>query len=64
MTSSSRTLVICDVAGLRPDAATVEVLARLQVAARRRGCQLRLCNASDELVELVTFMGLREVLLD
>jgi ABC-type transporter Mla MlaB component len=56
--------VHCDVAGVEPDAVTVDALARLQVAARRRGCQVRLRGASAELRELVDFMGLRDVLPD
>jgi ABC-type transporter Mla MlaB component len=52
----------CDVAGVAPDAVTVDALARLQLAARRLGCQVRLCNASTELRELIRFMGLRDVL--
>ena len=52
----------CDVAGVDPDAVTVDALARLQLAARRLGCEVRLCNASAELRELIAFMGLREVL--
>jgi hypothetical protein len=43
---------------------TVDALARLQLAAHRRGCKVRLRGASSELVELVTFMGLRDVLPD
>ena len=54
----------CDVAGVEPDAVTVDALARLQLAARRLGCQLRLANASAELCELIAFMGLRDVLPD
>jgi ABC-type transporter Mla MlaB component len=56
--------VFCDVCGVEPDAVTVDALARLQLAARRRGCQVRLCNASDELLDLVAFMGLTDVLPD
>jgi len=52
----------CDVAGLNPDAVAVEALARLQLAARRYGCQVRTRNASDELLALVAFMGLGDVL--
>jgi len=52
----------CDVRGIDADAVTVEALARLQLAARRQGCQVRLRNASRELLELVAFMGLRDVL--
>lgn len=54
----------CDVAGVDPDAVTVDALARLQLAAKRLGCQVRLCNASAELRELIAFMGLRDVLSD
>jgi ABC-type transporter Mla MlaB component len=55
-------VVVCDVSSVEPDAVTVDALARLQLAAHRHGCQVRLCNASDELLELVGFMGLRDVL--
>ena len=55
-------VVICDVGGVEPDAVTVDALARLQLAARRRACQVRLRNASEELRRLVAFMGLRDVL--
>ena len=51
-----------DVSGLRPDAVTVDALARLQVAARRNGSGVRLRNASVELLELIHFMGLGDVL--
>ena len=54
----------CDVSGVQADAVTVDALARLQLAARRYGCQVRLRNASGELLELVAFMGLRDVLPD
>jgi ABC-type transporter Mla MlaB component len=55
-------VVVCDVHGVEPDAVTVDALARLQLAARRHECQVRLCGASGELLELVAFMGLRDVL--
>jgi ABC-type transporter Mla MlaB component len=51
----------CDVSDVPPDAVTVDALARLQVAARRTGCSIRLRNASPELRELVVFMGLGDV---
>ena len=54
----------CDVAGIEPDAATIDALARLQLAARRLGCQVRLRNAPVELLQLVSFMGLSDVLPD
>ncbi len=55
-------IAFCDVRGVDPDAVTVDALARLQLAARRYGCQVRLRRASSELRELVAFMGLRDVL--
>jgi ABC-type transporter Mla MlaB component len=59
---SGARVVLCDVDGVDPDAVTVEALARLQLAARRHGCRVRLRNASPGLRELVAFMGLRDVL--
>jgi hypothetical protein len=44
------------------DLGTVESLARLQLAARRCGVELRLAHVPDELRELITFAGLAEVL--
>ena len=43
---------------------TIDALARLQVGAKRRGCHVHLCNASDELTQLVAFMGLENVLVE
>jgi ABC-type transporter Mla MlaB component len=60
--ATSGSVVRCDVAGVEPDAVTVEAVARLQLAARRRGCEVRLYNASDALRELVELMGLTNVL--
>jgi hypothetical protein len=55
-------IAFCDVLGIAPDAVTVEALARLQLAARRVGCRVLLRHASSELLELVAFMRLSEVL--
>jgi hypothetical protein len=44
------------------DLGTVERLARLQLAARRSGLELRLVHAPNDLLELITFVGLAEVL--
>ena len=57
-------VALCDVSGVDVDAVTVDALARLQLAAHRQGCQVRLRNASRELLELVGFMGLSDVLPD
>ena len=54
-------VVFCDVSGVGADAVTVDALARLQLAARRRDCCVELCNASGELLELVELMGLSHV---
>lgn len=55
-------VVLCDVAGVAPDAVTVDALARLQLAARRHGYEVHPRHASPELLELVAFMGLTDVL--
>ena len=55
-------IVICDVRGAEPDVTTVDALARLQLTAKRLGCRMRLRNASAELLQLVAFMGLADVL--
>jgi ABC-type transporter Mla MlaB component len=59
---SAPDLVLCDVRTVDAGAATVEALARLQLAARRTGCRIRLVNASPGLRDLVAFMGLGDVL--
>ena len=61
LTGSGET-VVCDVDGVETDAVTVDALARLQLAACRRGCRVQLRNASEPLVELVELMGLSNVL--
>jgi ABC-type transporter Mla MlaB component len=61
---SGADVALCDVNGVDPDAVTVDALARLQLAARRHGCQVRLRHASAALLDLLTFMGLRDVLPD
>ena len=60
--TSGAEVAFCDVRTVEPDAVTVDALCRLQLAARRTGCQVRLRHASDELRELVEFMGLSDVL--
>ncbi len=64
LAETSTDVALCDVSGVEPDAVTVEALARLQLAATRHGCRVRLRNVSDELRDLLTFMGLRDVLPD
>ena len=54
--------VVCDLSGLiEPDVAAVDVLARLQLTARRQGGRVRLRDAQAEFMGLVTFVGLLDV---
>jgi ABC-type transporter Mla MlaB component len=62
LTTTGASVAQCDVSGVAADAVTVDALARLQLAARRQRCQIRLRGASDELRDLVAFMGLEDVL--
>jgi ABC-type transporter Mla MlaB component len=55
-------VVVCDVAGVEPDAVAVEALARLQLGARRHGRRVQLRGASPELCALIELLGLTEVL--
>ena len=56
--------VVCDVRRVTdPDAATVDAIARLQMIVADAGFGFRVRGASDRLVELVSFMGLDEVLI-
>jgi hypothetical protein len=57
-------VLLCDVAGVEPDAVTVDALCRLQLAARRHSCVVELRNASPALIDLIAFMGLTDVLSD
>ena len=56
-------IALCDVTEIEPDAVSVDALARLQLVVRRRGCEARLHGASSELIDLLAFMGLRDVLV-
>jgi ABC-type transporter Mla MlaB component len=51
-------VAFCEVGSVDP----VDALVRLQLAARRRGCQIRLRHASPALLELLEFLGLSDVL--
>jgi len=62
LAGSGASVALCHVAGIAADAVTVDALARLQLAARRHRCVIRLRGASDELRDLVAFMGLDDVL--
>ena len=58
-----RALIVVDVSALSTaDLSAVDMLARLQLAARRRGTGVRLVNAPRELVALLELVGLDRVL--
>jgi ABC-type transporter Mla MlaB component len=59
---SVATTIVLDVSRLAPDAVTIDLLARFQLAARRRGQRLQLREASEELRDLIAFVGLSDVL--
>ncbi len=55
--------IVCDLSALsRADVETIDLLARLQLAARRHDRTLRFLHASPALRELIAFVGLEGVL--
>jgi hypothetical protein len=50
--------VVCDVGNLTPSLDAVDLVARLQLAARRLGIELELRHVSKELSDLITLVGL------
>ena len=62
LTVTSMAVLVCDLTGVQATAATVDALARLAVALKRQGARLQLQHAPTELVELISFMGLADVL--
>ena len=61
---SQAIVAFCDVSDIAADAVAVDALARLQLAAHRHGCQVRLQQCTPELRDLVAFMGLADVLVE
>jgi hypothetical protein len=59
--SSARTLLV-DADGLRADALTIDLLARVALTAGRYGFRLQLHGSSAELRELIAFAGLEKTL--
>jgi anti-anti-sigma regulatory factor len=58
-----RIRVDCDCRAIdRPDAGTIDGLARLQLAVRREGGELKVVGAQPGLLELLDLCGLAEVL--
>jgi uncharacterized protein len=62
LTDTAAPVAVCDVLDVEPDAVTVDALARLQLAARRHASRIYLRGASADLLGLVAFMGLTDVL--
>lgn len=61
--ATERSVVVCDASALQdPDAAAVDVLARLQLAARRRGFTIALTDTPVKLYDLLELAGLASVL--
>jgi hypothetical protein len=55
--------VVCDLSALvDPDLGTIDGLARLALALRRLGCDVRLDQAPSELSGLLAFVGLADVM--
>jgi anti-anti-sigma regulatory factor len=54
--------VVCAVTDVAADAVTVDALARLALAARRRGCTISVSGIDEELRSLIELAGLAEVL--
>jgi anti-anti-sigma regulatory factor len=62
VTDPDKKVVVVDVSALtRPDLATIDVLARLTLAARRAGTRLQLRDACGPLRDLVALSGLGNV---
>jgi hypothetical protein len=63
LVSSDADIVVCNVGALHdPDIAEVGALARLQLATQRLGREIRFFGACSELQDLLTLMGLGDVL--
>jgi ABC-type transporter Mla MlaB component len=62
-TPQRRTTIVCDVGALAgADIATVAALARLALVLRRHGLQICLHGVSDDLRELLVFVGVYDAL--
>ena len=62
MVPADEELIVCDVGTLAADATTVDALARMQLLARRQGYRIQLRGASPELLALLEFVGLSDLL--
>jgi hypothetical protein len=62
MTPGQPSTIVCDVAALAADLATIGALARLQLGARRCGFEIVLRGSSRELRDLLALAGLERSL--
>ena len=63
MDADRRSTIVFDVgAAEADDLAMVGAIARIELAARRLGCEVRLHGASRDLLDLLAFAGLDDVL--
>jgi hypothetical protein len=64
MDREKRRTIVCDIGALAdcPDVLTIDILARLQLVLRPYDIEIVLSGASEELVELLGFTGLEDVL--
>lgn len=61
LAAGAHLLLEVDVDGVPADAVAVDAIARLALAARRHGCQLRLVGAGGSLSQLLELSGLEGV---
>ncbi|MGH6719985.1 MAG: STAS domain-containing protein [Alphaproteobacteria bacterium] len=55
--------IVCDVGAVtNSDVAVIDALCRMKLAARRRGCQLRLRDASAGLLQLIFLVGMSDIM--
>jgi hypothetical protein len=57
------THVVCEIGSLAADAIAVDALARLRLEACRCRCSVSVEGGSEDLQDLIAFVGLRDVLL-
>src|SRR4051794_13842470 len=62
LTARDPDVILCDVGDCEPDLVALAALTRLQLAARRRGCEVRLARATGEMLALVAFLGFARAL--
>jgi hypothetical protein len=62
MAKDPQRAIVCDASALHADAASLDTLARMRLAAKRVGLELRIERLPDDLRSLLDFAGLAEAL--